>query len=49
MTERVPLNCLAGGGVCAAVTAHYRKDGTNNILPRTTSLLKAPAILYAYE
>lgn len=32
-----------------AITAHYHKEGFANIIPNTTSKVKAQAILVSYE
>lgn len=48
MTEQIPVN-TPPCGVAKTVTAHYRKDGTSNILSDTSSLMKAQAVLLRYE
>lgn len=51
MINRRPLNIPPSkkNTVCTTITAHYRKDGWQNVLQGTTSLVKAPAILVKYE
>ena len=49
MINHRPLNLPPPDTVCATITAHYRKEGWQNVLQGTTSLVKAPAILVEYE
>ena len=47
MINSIPINCPKR--VRAAITSHYHKEGENNIISCTTSLIKAPAILIEYD
>ena len=49
MINRRPLNIPPPTTVCPTITAHYHKEGWQNVLQGTTSLVKAPAILIEYE
>lgn len=47
MTNLSPMNTPPR--LWATVTAHYYRDGWANILPDTTSKVKAQAIMIEYE
>jgi hypothetical protein len=48
MINRSPMNSSSPPQIGATITAHYYREGWANILPDTTSKVKAPAIFIEF-